>query len=131
VRGAGIKPNRRKPSPPTAKFINTERANRESAGEKLELDEFELKSTFKAKQKRLQRLLDFIKDKKQVSMAEIYRYMFKLYLLSSATIDRYLKDLQTSGLIKVKAKSESYPGSPWMLDPEERIVVYTGGEENE
>jgi hypothetical protein len=95
------------------------------------LDEFELKSTFKAKQKRMQRLVDFIRSQKQVPMAEIYRYMFKLYYLSSATIDKYLKDLQTSGLIRVKAKSESYTASPWMLDPEERIVVYAGGEENE
>jgi hypothetical protein len=53
----------------------------------------------------------------------------KKYWLTTSTIDKYLRDLETSGLIELKSTSE-ITDDPWHADPKERLVVYKGEEEN-
>jgi predicted transcriptional regulator len=94
------------------------------------LAESELQATFKGRQLRMKQLIDFVKSKGgKVAYIDVCRYLMKKYWLTTSTIDKYLRDLETSGLIELKSTSE-ITDDPWHADPKERLVVYKGEEEN-
>jgi len=94
------------------------------------LAESELQATFKGRQLRMKQLIDFIKKEGgKVPYTDVCKFLMKRYWLTISTVDKYLKDLETSGLIELKSTSE-VTNDPWHADPKERLVVYKGEEEN-
>jgi len=89
------------------------------------MNEAELKATFKSKQLRLKKLIDFIKSKKKLTAKEVYGFMIRNFYLSTLTVDRYIKDLEASGIIKVRHASQPEV-NPWIMPPEERVIEYVG-----
>ncbi|MEM1590164.1 MAG: hypothetical protein QW175_07090 [Candidatus Bathyarchaeia archaeon] len=87
--------------------------------------EEELKPTFKSKRLRLQKLIEFIKNKQRANFAEIYQFMMGRYWLTTRTIDNYIKDLEASGIIQV-VSNDPYIDDPWFCEPKKRYAVYKG-----
>jgi len=88
-------------------------------------EEPELKSTLKGRKLRLENLLNFIKQQKKLTIAEIYTYMMKIFYLSKPVINHYITDLESMGQIKIEKENESFPVS------EATSVEYKGGAEDE
>ena len=91
-----------------------------------DLKEPELQATIKGRQLRMQQLIEFIKNKGgKATYAEICQFMMRRYWLAISTIDKYLKELETSGIIEVKSTNQ-FIEDPWLADPKERYVLYKG-----
>lgn len=88
-------------------------------------NEEELKPTFKSKRLRLQKLIEFIKNRQRASFTEIYQFMMGKYWLTTRTIDCYIRDLEASGIIQV-VSTDPYMDDPWISDPKKRYAVYRG-----
>jgi len=84
------------------------------------------KSTFKGRMLRLQTLLNYIKDKKELTVQDVYRYMMTKYFLARNTVDAYIQDLIAMGQIKLTSKEKLVT----TLSPDKQIITYTGGEEH-
>jgi predicted transcriptional regulator len=72
----------------------------------MELDNEEMKSTYKSRMLRLQILADEIKKNKKMPKDEALRFAMNRWMMSKYVVEKYLEDLITRGIVKVTKEGE-------------------------
>lgn len=90
-------------------------------------DDKAMKNTYAGRTLRIKNLIDFLKQNSPTTLATVYRHMMLEYFLSSETVDKYIRDLETSQIIKVQ-NPETSP--VWPIPSDKITITYTGKEES-
>lgn len=78
--------------------------------------DWESYATRRGRTARISKILDFIKQRKRLKVAEVLIYGMRTWLLSEYTVRRYLKELADMGYIRIHESPS--------LEPSEATVEY-------